>query len=512
MALFLRRRPGLVQLLQDGRAAAAGRAADLLQYKRDLLQYMADRPPRVSLDELQAAVPTPMGLLSDLACTVSVALGRSDQHVLAPWLRLCRTVPSTTAAQHCWLRSEPRSYCCPPQLCIFRHAGTRSGASGTVTSGRPPCCRASTTSCGRTWQMWCGSGAATRPCPAWWSSGPGSWRGGMQPCPARRAPPRSAEPLPRAGPARLVTAVALPMHSRACSNDSGSACPARACCCGSQGQAQRVTCPGRPSPQSLLCQSFRTEEAPRTIRSGKSTPRLHACPACLHNNTLAQVQESATRIKQRPGMHSKRAVRGKQPLLLVRGQALGKGRLPCVPAARCADAQPQLLKTRPNLPPLAGQLVRTRLRVGEAALLAVRAPLRCAGPGKGRVQPGEARPAGASPKGAQLQQRAGAVGVRQHLHLFPEILGNKSGEIVLGLRGPSRGVGGVWLEGAQGVRLRTGRQPRPWAECTPEPALGVALHPKTPPSRCLQSLRCLHLAPFVAPAPAAPAAAPTSLW
>ncbi|KAL4438010.1 hypothetical protein ABPG77_004231 [Micractinium sp. CCAP 211/92] len=69
VALFLRRRPGLVQLLQDGRAAAAGRAADLLQYKRDLLQYMADRPPRVSLDELQAAVPTPQGLLSDLACT-----------------------------------------------------------------------------------------------------------------------------------------------------------------------------------------------------------------------------------------------------------------------------------------------------------------------------------------------------------------------------------------------------------------------------------------------------------
>lgn len=79
---FLRRRPTLFQPLEDGRVAAARHAADFLQYKRALMQYLADSPPRVTFQQLEAAVPAPSGLLSSLTCTVGGALGGVGRLVL----------------------------------------------------------------------------------------------------------------------------------------------------------------------------------------------------------------------------------------------------------------------------------------------------------------------------------------------------------------------------------------------------------------------------------------------
>jgi hypothetical protein len=57
--------------MREGRVVAAGGAEAFLRYKRGLLQYLADHPPRVSISRLAAEVSPPADLPSVFKSLVS---------------------------------------------------------------------------------------------------------------------------------------------------------------------------------------------------------------------------------------------------------------------------------------------------------------------------------------------------------------------------------------------------------------------------------------------------------
>ncbi|KAL4433977.1 hypothetical protein ABPG75_000418 [Micractinium tetrahymenae] len=65
-AFVWRRRHLFLRCRGSDRVALVPGAQPFLRYKRCLLQYLADHPPRVELARLEGAVPKPAGLASDV--------------------------------------------------------------------------------------------------------------------------------------------------------------------------------------------------------------------------------------------------------------------------------------------------------------------------------------------------------------------------------------------------------------------------------------------------------------